>query len=343
MANNTRYQPVQSRDSFEETPPYTQAPPSYQAEPVLGEARSEDDNVPDDFKFGGSVAEATLPIRMQFIRKVYAILTVQLLFTTALSAVSFWSSSYKSWIQSNQWMMWVSLFGAIGFMLLTFWKRKSYPTNLLFLAGFTGLEAYSISVITSFYSSRIVLQALIFTAAIFVFLTAFACQTKYDFTSWMPYLFGGLWILILFGFMAAFFPYNSKVELGYGIVSALIFSGYILVDTQLIIRHYHVEEEIAASISLYLDVINLINNGAAAALARLTAVGGRGRAFDQVLAPVDRLPLGYDSFALAMQHESAHVFPIQTASVLHLEGLTERSPQAPDANSGYAMRKDDVC
>lgn len=73
----------------------------------------------------------------------------------------------------------------------------------------------------------------------------------------MPYLFGALWILIIFGFMAAFFPYNSTVELGYGIVAALIFSGYILVDTQLIMRHYHVEEEIAAAISLYLDVINL--------------------------------------------------------------------------------------
>ena len=94
-------------------------------------------------------AEATLPMRMQFIRKVYAILTVQLLFTTALSAVSFFSKPYKNWIQNHQWMMWISLFGAIGFMLLTFWKRKSYPTNLVFLAGFTGLEAYSISVITS--------------------------------------------------------------------------------------------------------------------------------------------------------------------------------------------------
>lgn len=86
-------------------------------------------------------------------------------------------------------MMWVSLFGAIGFMLLTFWKRKSYPTNLIFLSGFTALEAYSISVITSFYDSKIVLTALIFTLGIFVALTLFACQSKYDFTSWMPYLF----------------------------------------------------------------------------------------------------------------------------------------------------------
>ncbi|TKA27779.1 hypothetical protein B0A50_04880 [Salinomyces thailandicus] len=257
-----KYQPAPTRDSLDEplpsqAPPAYQDTPTYQQEPVIGEPRTEDDAVPDDFKFGGSVAEATLPIRMQFIRKVYAILTVQILATTGLSAVSFWSEGYRNWIQSNSWMMWLSLFGAIGFMLLTFWKRKSYPTNLIFLAGFTGLEAYSISVITSFYESRIVVQALIFTLGIFVALTLFACQSKYDFTSWMPYLFGALWILIIFGFMAAFFPHTSGVELGYGIVSALIFSGYILVDTQLVMRHYHVEEEIAAAISLYLDIINL--------------------------------------------------------------------------------------
>jgi len=256
MAANTKYAPAPQRDSFEE-PGYSQAPPSYQAEPLIGEARGEDDNLPDDFKFGGSVAEATLPIRMQFIRKVYAILTVQLLLTTVLASVSFFNKSFKTWIQTNQWMMWVSLFGAIGFMLLTFWKRKSYPMNLVFLGVFTALEAYSISVITSFYESRIVLQALIFTLGIFVFLSLFACQTKYDFTSWMPYLFGALWVLIIFGFMAAFFPQTKGIELGYGIIAALIFSGYILVDTQLIIRHYHVEEEIAAAISLYLDVLNL--------------------------------------------------------------------------------------
>ena len=215
------------------------------------------DHLANVAQFGGSVAEATLDIRMQFVRKVYSILTVQLLATAALSSVSFFSPGYKAWIQTNQWMMWVSLFGAIGFMLLTFWKRKSYPTNLLFLAGFTAMEAYSISVVTSFFESKIVLEALIFTLGIFVALTLFACQTKYDFTSWIPYLAGALWVVIIFGFMAAFFPHTSTIELGYGIVCALIFSGYILVDTQLIMKHYHVEEEIAASISLYLDIINL--------------------------------------------------------------------------------------
>lgn len=53
MAANTKYTPAPQRDSFEEqqaAPQYSQAPPSYQAEPLLGTPRGEDDNVPDDFK-----------------------------------------------------------------------------------------------------------------------------------------------------------------------------------------------------------------------------------------------------------------------------------------------------
>ncbi|CAN9430988.1 unnamed protein product [Alternaria sp. RS040] len=261
-----KYQNVPQRDSLDEAAPapsYSQAPPSYQAandaqEALLsGVPRSENDNVPDDFKFGGVVAEATLDIRMAFIRKVYAILTVQLLATAAVSALSMMSESYKNFIQSTPWLMWVSLIGSFVFLGLTFWKRKSYPTNLVFLAGFTAMEAYSISVIVSFTDSKIVLQALFFTLGIFIALSLFACQSKYDFTHWAPYLFGALWVVVLFGFMSMFFPSSSTVDLGYGVVCALIFSGYILVDTQMIMRHYHVEEEIAASISLYLDIINL--------------------------------------------------------------------------------------
>jgi hypothetical protein len=49
MATTAKYQNVPQRDSLEEAG-YSQPPPSYQAEPVPGDARSEDDNIPDDFK-----------------------------------------------------------------------------------------------------------------------------------------------------------------------------------------------------------------------------------------------------------------------------------------------------
>ena len=74
-----KYQDIPQRDSLDE-PQYSQAPPSYDAEAstqaalLSGVPRGEDDNLPDDFKFGGVVAEATLDIRMAFIRKVYSIL-----------------------------------------------------------------------------------------------------------------------------------------------------------------------------------------------------------------------------------------------------------------------------
>lgn len=76
-----KYQNVPQRDSLDE-PSYSQAPPSYQEQDPTREAlisgvpREENDNLPDDFKFGGVVSEATLDIRMAFVRKVYAILWV---------------------------------------------------------------------------------------------------------------------------------------------------------------------------------------------------------------------------------------------------------------------------
>ena len=123
-------------------------------------------------------------------------------------------------------MFWLSIAGSIGFMLATYWKSKSYPTNLLFLSAFTLFEAYTIAVATSFYDSKIVLEALLLTGVVFLGLTLFACQTKYDFTSWAPYLFGGLFLLIGFGFVG-FFVHSSAMELAYAGGACLIFSGYI--------------------------------------------------------------------------------------------------------------------
>lgn len=117
--SNTKYTPApqEDPDHVPAGPAYSQAPPSYQAaddEARLfaggdGLPRSSEDNVPDDFKFGGSVAEATIDIRNQFIRKVYTILTVQLLVTGAVSTISFVSPSYKDWIQQHPALVFISV------------------------------------------------------------------------------------------------------------------------------------------------------------------------------------------------------------------------------------------
>jgi len=119
------------------------------------------------------------------------------------------------------------------------------------------MEAYTISVVVSFYDAPLVIQATLITLGIFISLTLFACQTKYDFTGLAPWLFGLLSGAIVFGFVSMFFPSNGTVELIYSGGVALLFSAYILVDTQLVMRRYHIEEEVGAALALYLDVINL--------------------------------------------------------------------------------------
>lgn len=151
MAATAKYAPAPTQDPDEAT--WSQAPPSYQqagGDPVIpntntnnasasasagdnffyGAAapRSSEDNVPDDFKFGGSVAEATVDIRHQFIRKVYTILTAQLVATAVVSGLSFWSEGYKAWIQTHPSLLWISVSCFLHFHVSDFqrngWKLR---------------------------------------------------------------------------------------------------------------------------------------------------------------------------------------------------------------------------
>ena len=69
-------------------------------------------------------------------------------------------------------------------------------------------------------------------------------------------LFAALWILILGGFMHVLVG-GEVAELGLSIAGALIFSAFIIFDTQMIMTRVSPEEYILATINLYLDIINL--------------------------------------------------------------------------------------
>jgi len=90
------------------------------------------------------------------------------------------------------------------------------------------MEAYCIGLVVSFYNAPIVLEAVIITLGIFIGLTLFACQSKYDFTGWQPWLFGLLTGVVIFSFVSMFFPRNSVVELFYSAAVAILFSAYIV-------------------------------------------------------------------------------------------------------------------
>jgi FtsH-binding integral membrane protein len=214
-------------------------------------------DLPDDFKYGVNIAESDLDIRMAFLRKVYAILTLQLLTTVIFSIIVLTSTTVQLWIIDNTWTLFLSIIGSFISLIALYWKSQSYPTNMILLGVFTLFESYLIGAVISVYDVVIVAQAFIITLGIFVGLTLFALQTKYDFSGFAPYLYAALWGSIIAGLIQLFLPYNSMVDFILALLTALVFSGYIIWDTQMIMRHISGEEYISAAVNLYLDFLNL--------------------------------------------------------------------------------------
>lgn len=234
----------------------TQEPPAYTEESSV--PRTEGDNIPDDFKYSTNVSECALELRQMFIRKVYSLLTLQVLGTVLVGIIIRSSPSIQNWCFNNLWLFFITMVGSFGFLIATYFKARSYPTNLFLLAGFTLCEAYGVGMATATVESGVVLQALLLTLTIFVGLTLFAFQTKYDFISWQGVTSIGLWTLLGWGFILMFFPqHSSAAELVYSGLGAIIFSIYIVIDTQKILKTSHLDDEIPATLSLYLDILNL--------------------------------------------------------------------------------------
>ena len=95
--------------------------------------------------------------------------------------------------------------------------------------------------------------------AVCLALTIFAIQTKWDFTAYGGILFACAIVLFIFGIVAICIPGNV-INLVYASLVALLFSVYLVFDTQLMLGGEHKysissEEYIFAALNVYLDVL----------------------------------------------------------------------------------------
>ena len=93
------------------------------------------------------------------------------------------------------------------------------------------------------YDSKVVLQAFLITLGVFLALTAFTFQSKYDFSSWGPFLYAGLWVVIFALVIGWLFPYEKGYHIAISVICALLFSAYIIYDTYMIIKRVSPEGE----------------------------------------------------------------------------------------------------
>ncbi|XP_053696703.1 protein lifeguard 1 [Sabethes cyaneus] len=213
-------------------------------------------------------------IRRGFMRKVYSILTTQLSVTLGFIVLFMYHGPTKQWVQQHPETFWIAL-GVMFVTLITMAccgsVRRKAPANFIFLALFTVAESFLLGVTTALFRSEEVLLAVGITAAVCLALTLFAFQTKWDFTVMGGILFVAVIILLVFGLIAVFFP-GKTITLIYASLGVLLFSIYLVYDTQLMMGGQHKysispEEYVFAALNLYLDIINLF-------LFILTLIGG---------------------------------------------------------------------
>jgi len=140
----------------------------------------------------------------------------------------------------------------------------------------------------------VILESVILTTVVVVSLTLYtfwAARRGHDFNFLGPFLFGAIMVLMVFsliqvisffsffcfhysnldnffffeyfhGFIFVFwmqilFPLGRISVMIYGCLASIIFCGYIIYDTDNLIKRHTYDEYIWAAVSLYLDIINL--------------------------------------------------------------------------------------
>jgi len=214
-------------------------------------------------------------IRHGFVRKVYGILGSQLILTAALGGAVMQYGQVL--LKTNPTLVLTMLFGSMAISLIMMFvficcpdTMRKTPQNYALLLLFTLAESVMVGFICIQYTTQSVIICLGITALVTLGLTLFACQTKYDFTGMGPYLFCAVLVLMGFSFvmmLGSMLGISSEsmrgAQLVYAAAGTLIFSMFIVYDTQLIIGGKHakhrfgIDDYCMAAISLYIDIIQL--------------------------------------------------------------------------------------
>ncbi|KAL2090701.1 hypothetical protein ACEWY4_012964 [Coilia grayii] len=206
-------------------------------------------------------------VRRVFIRKVYAILMLQLFTTVGIVATFTFCMPVRIYIQTHPGFYSLSyLFFFISYITLACCGdiRRKFPWNFILLSIFTLSMACMLGFISSFYNTKSVLLCLGITAMVCLCVTLFSFQTKVDFTSCQGLLLILCLVLLFSGMIMSFvvpFGYVPWLHAIYGVIGAVAFTMFLAFDTQLLMgnKQYTMspEEYVFATLSLYLDIVYL--------------------------------------------------------------------------------------
>lgn len=203
----------------------------------------------------GNVRSSELSV---FIKQTYQLFAASLLAATVGAYVG--TYALAGLFIGSPMAFWILFAVEIGLLVALMTKKKEAPLNLILLFAFTFVSGLTltpllISVLLLPAGGVIIAQAFALTTVAFAGLSIFAMNTKKDFTLMGKALFIVLLIVVVASLFNIFFK-NDLFSLAISAVAAVLFSFYILYDTQNIIRGNY-ETPIEGAVALYLDFVNL--------------------------------------------------------------------------------------
>ncbi|KAJ6249844.1 hypothetical protein M0813_16524 [Anaeramoeba flamelloides] len=206
------------------------------------------------------LANQLLSVRMGFLRKVYGLVTSQIVFTFLFIEALFHSpEGIRSFVEQSYLMYILAAIGCVVGSLAVYFKRHSHPQNLLWLTFFTVCESYTFASYALRGNREIFELAFFFTSFVFLALTLYTFQSKREFTmipGIMLSLSGVSLSLVISLFL---FPRNVdttiRLLLAIGIFSASLSFVY---HTKSILRTSKIDDAFPAAVTLYTDFIRLL-------------------------------------------------------------------------------------
>ncbi|MCP4753196.1 MAG: Bax inhibitor-1/YccA family protein [Proteobacteria bacterium] len=207
-----------------------------------------------DFRSPIPAVAAPLEERMAFLKKIYGLLSISIFLAAGASWATINSEPFLATVLNN-YMLFIILEFAVIF--LTMWARKKETLGLVALFSFTMLTGVTTAPILLRYSGATVTNAAFLTGIVFAGLSFYAIVSKKDFSFLGGMLTTGLIVLIIGGLLNALIFQSSAVSFLYSAAGVILFSGFILYDTSNILKRYPTDEYISATLSLYLDILNI--------------------------------------------------------------------------------------
>ncbi len=196
------------------------------------------------------------------LRNTYWLLALSLIPTVLGAMVGLNTGLNSVMAASPGTSMIVFLIGAFGLMYLVE-RNKNSSLGVMLLLAFTFFMGLMLSRLVGFVlgfsnGSQLIMMAFGGTAIVFGAMASVASTTKKDFSHWQKFLFIGVVILIVAA-VANIFLQLPALVLTISVMAIAIFSAFLLVDLQRVIRGGETNY-VSATLAIYLDVYNIFTN-----------------------------------------------------------------------------------